>query len=40
LLSKQGEIIKIRYDSFVQDGRLIARWTEYELAGKPESPLF
>lgn len=37
LRSKKGDIIKIRYDAFEQNGRLIAHWTEYEIAGTAES---
>jgi PAS domain S-box-containing protein len=30
--TKYGQVLWIRYDSEVKDGRLIARWTEYEPA--------
>jgi PAS domain S-box-containing protein len=39
LLSKEGEIIKIRFDAFEREGHLIAHWTEYEVAGKPDSAI-
>ncbi len=28
--TKSGDVLWIRYESVVEDGRLIARWTEYE----------
>ena len=34
--TKSGEVIWIRYDSAIEDGRLIARWTEYEPARQQE----
>jgi PAS domain S-box-containing protein len=35
--TKGGEVLWIRYESAVEDGRLIARWTEYEPVDMSES---
>lgn len=34
--TKGGEVLWIRYESAVEDGRLIARWTEYEPVEAPD----
>ena len=36
--SKAGEVIWIRYDSVVENGRMIAHWTEYETRPKQPQP--
>ena len=35
--SKRGEVLWIRYDAVVEDGRMISRWTEYETLPQAET---
>jgi PAS domain S-box-containing protein len=35
LKTKGGEVLWVRYDSEVKDGRMIAHWTEYETRTTP-----